>query len=108
MPSLWGSKTKDNGEETGEGRPESRPDSRSMREPTERDRLLPDNHRRPPHADGYLDPDDPAVSDRLPRTTTKTLMFVGIAIQPVDRPIPAISLHPLPRYYLPVVGAAPR
>lgn len=32
-------------------------------EPTERDRLLPaDPHRRPPHADGYLDPDDPAVS----------------------------------------------
>ncbi|KAF7195267.1 hypothetical protein HII31_03473 [Pseudocercospora fuligena] len=33
----------------------------SMREPTERDALLRDS-RRPPHADGYLDPDDPAVS----------------------------------------------
>ncbi|GAB7364142.1 hypothetical protein MBLNU230_g4693t1 [Neophaeotheca triangularis] len=31
------------------------------REATERDRLLPSNPR-PPHSDGYLDPDDPAVS----------------------------------------------
>ncbi|KAJ4345838.1 uncharacterized protein N0V89_011973 [Didymosphaeria variabile] len=31
------------------------------REPTERTRLL-DDGRRPPNADGYLDPDDPAVS----------------------------------------------
>ena len=29
------------------------------REPTERDRLLP------PRSDGYLDPDDPAVSEEL-------------------------------------------
>jgi hypothetical protein len=33
----------------------------NMREPMERDRLLADN-RRPPHPDGFLDPDDPAVS----------------------------------------------
>lgn len=65
MPSLWGSKNKDNGEDNDEARPESRPDSRSMREPTERDRLLPDNsNRRPPQADGYLDPDDPAVGQQ--------------------------------------------
>lgn len=29
---------------------------------SERDRLLPAHPRAPPHADGYLDPDDPAVS----------------------------------------------
>lgn len=42
----------------------------SRREPTERDRLLPEgnrpvsngSNRRPPNRDGYLDPDDPAVS----------------------------------------------
>lgn len=33
--------------------------SRSRREPTERDRLL--GAHPPPHSDGYLDPDDPAV-----------------------------------------------
>ena len=70
--SLWGSKKKDNAEHDAEEHDEqrdfdegsSRPrsgNSRSMREPTERDRLLPANPR-PPHADGYLDPDDPAVS----------------------------------------------
>lgn len=67
MPSLWGSKKDDNDEQeqNGEGvrrhSTDDRPDSRTMREPTERDRLLPANPR-PPHADGYLDPDDPAVS----------------------------------------------
>ncbi|KAF1975331.1 mitochondrial integral membrane protein-like protein [Bimuria novae-zelandiae CBS 107.79] len=39
--------------------PRSNYDSRP--EPTERTGLL-DDHRRPPNADGYLDPDDPAVS----------------------------------------------
>ncbi len=42
--------------------PRNSGDSGRRREPNERDRLLPDNHRRPPHSDGYLDPDDPAVS----------------------------------------------
>lgn len=65
MPSLWGS-NKPNGDDTHEEEQAeqrdfgSRPNS-SMREPTERDRLLPTNPR-PPHEDGYLDPDDPAVS----------------------------------------------
>jgi len=71
MPSLWGS-NKQNGDAEQHGQDEqrdfgggdnnssNRPAS-SMREPTERDRLLPASPR-PPHADGYLDPDDPAVS----------------------------------------------
>ncbi|CAK1364025.1 hypotheticalsprotein [Cercospora beticola] len=67
--SLWGTKQKkddDHPEQNGEStsRPHSRRDfdDSRMREPTERDRLLPADNRRPPHADGYLDPDDPAVS----------------------------------------------
>jgi hypothetical protein len=35
------------------------PRPRSRREPNERDRLLGAHN--PPHSDGYLDPDDPAV-----------------------------------------------
>lgn len=80
MSSLWGSKKTDdhtdntdeqNGGENGTGRPHTArqrdfdADESRMREPTERDRLLPDNNRRPPHSDGYLDPDDPAVR-RIP------------------------------------------
>ncbi|KAM3420132.1 hypothetical protein BST61_g3433 [Cercospora zeina] len=64
--SLWGTKQKkddDQPEHNGEGNSRRDfDDSSRMREPTERDRLLPADHRRPPHADGYLDPDDPAVS----------------------------------------------
>lgn len=41
-----------------EARPRS---SRSRREPNERDRLLGAHN--PPHSDGYLDPDDPAVRE---------------------------------------------
>jgi len=68
MVSMWGSK-KDDGNQNGSGtatprdsgdRPRSRP-SYEAREPDERARLLPSNPR-PPHSDGYLDPDDPAVS----------------------------------------------
>ena len=74
--SLWGTSKKkdfDDSEQQEEqqqqnGGERSRPHSSrrseehgSMREPTERDALLRDS-RRPPHADGYLDPDDPAVS----------------------------------------------
>ncbi len=66
MPTLWGNNNNDTNEANGEAAnmaPRDPEDSR--REPTERDRLLPDqqqnrnNHGR---SDGYLDPDDPAVS----------------------------------------------
>ncbi|KAL9101066.1 MAG: hypothetical protein Q9163_003640 [Psora crenata] len=58
MVSLWGSK---NGEDRPEGGAEERSREQSRREaggrePDERSRLLP------PRNDGYLDPDDPAVS----------------------------------------------
>ena len=64
MVSLWGSK---NGEEQGDGdgrastdgdngRQPSRHGDAGARNPDERTRLLP------PRSDGFLDPDDPAVS----------------------------------------------
>ena len=63
MVSLWGSKNDgDDHAEDGEATPTNGEDSRhSMRPsggraPDERTRLLP------PRGDGYLDPDDPAVS----------------------------------------------
>ena len=74
MSTLWGSKKDNDGEEhpqvNGEGgedsgllrssQDDSRPrSSRARREPNERDRLL--GAHAPPHSDGYLDPDDPAV-----------------------------------------------
>jgi hypothetical protein len=72
--SLWGTKKDNDGEDevlrvNGEGEAadaaprtsheDARP--RSRREPNERDRLLGAHHNNPPHSDGYLDPDDPAV-----------------------------------------------
>ena len=72
--SLWGTK-KDNDDEVehlhvnGDSEVDAAPrsshedarprSSRSRREPNERDRLLGAHN--PPHSDGYLDPDDPAV-----------------------------------------------
>ena len=62
---MWGSKknTDDGGDEPAQT--EDRPSSRRSYDPYdreeahERSRLL--DHPRPPHSDGYLDPDDPAV-----------------------------------------------
>ena len=67
--SLWGTAKKpDDNEQEGEGvvgqdddMPSSRTQPSRIREPDERDRLLPAQPR-PLHRDGYLDPDDPAVS----------------------------------------------
>lgn len=78
MPSLWGSKKNGNGGEHNESEDNMRDHmARTSQdgEPTERDRLLPDNRRsgssrRRPHSEGYLDPDDPAVS--IAHHTTST------------------------------------
>ncbi|OBW67017.1 MAG: putative HEAT repeat protein [Aureobasidium pullulans] len=72
MVSLWGSKNDDEQADDGSITPRGstedsrRPPSRRSyerreREADERTRLLPAQPR-PPHSDGYLDPDDPAVS----------------------------------------------
>ena len=72
MVSLWGSKKNDEEQEAGSTRGSNSrggsraPPSREEYEQREADadertRLLP-RQPRPPHADGYLDPDDPAVS----------------------------------------------
>ena len=59
MVSMWGSKSGEGREnEGGETQPEEQPSPARHSggpEPGERTRLLP------PHNDGYLDPDDPAV-----------------------------------------------
>lgn len=64
MVSLWGS-AKDDGNNQDHGVSASdtrnpRGEGQSSHEPDERTRLLPS--RRPPTGEGYLDPDDPAVS----------------------------------------------
>ena len=71
--SLWGTKKKNDDQEEHEDEGEQeqtngmapsrtpRSQNSRSREPTERDRLLAGN--RPPPNEGYLDPDDPAVSE---------------------------------------------
>ena len=62
MVSLWGSK---NGEEQGDGDGRASPDVDSSRQPSRHgDGRNPDERTRllPPRSDGFLDPDDPAVS----------------------------------------------
>lgn len=65
MVSLWG--TNKNGDEQAQethiehSNDMPRASEDEAREPTERDRLLPREQGRSRH-DGYLDPDDPAVS----------------------------------------------
>lgn len=60
MVSLWGSKNDDqqDADEPENGRTSHDTDGQ---EPTESTRLI-QQRPPPPHADGYLDPDDPAVS----------------------------------------------
>jgi pimeloyl-ACP methyl ester carboxylesterase len=82
MVSLWGSK---NGEERSEGdeAETSGDDSRQQprqsggREPDERTRLLPPRH------DGFLDPDDPAVSS-LPSSHAYTRLSVFQQVSPYN------------------------
>ena len=74
---MWGSKKHDDGDETqGDGASSSRPRSEDHREPTERTRLI--NH----NPQGYLDPDDPAVSPYNLWTVRflryLTVLFTGI------------------------------
>ena len=82
MVSLWGSKNGEEEEhENGDTQQESegsRPNTRQpdRRDPDERSRLLP------PRRDGYLDPDDPAVSCAPPFHCYQVLMLgqIGLAI----------------------------
>ncbi|KAL1585831.1 hypothetical protein WHR41_05079 [Cladosporium halotolerans] len=85
MGSLWGSKNhEEESQVNGDGddstlrvsHDDNRPrSSRSRREPTERDRLL--GAHPPPHSDGYLDPDDPAVSP-YNLWTVRALRFLSV------------------------------
>ena len=109
MVSLWGSK---NGEDQNEGedrasiegdnsrQPSRHGDGGRGRNPDERTRLLP------PRNDGYLDPDDPAVSTQtLASRHQANDSCPGLAIQPLDRQSSTLHLRPLPCHQLPLVGA---
>lgn len=109
MVSLWGSK---NGEEQGDGdgrastdgddgRQPPRHGDAGGRNPDERTRLLP------PRNDGFLDPDDPAVSTCSLCSALLLLinLFAGFALQSMDRPSLALHFRPLPDNQLPLVGA---
>lgn len=66
MVSMWGSKKDDQDDDPPRSFEDDRSSSRrelhnGTRDPDERTRLLPRNHS-PQRSDGYLDPDDPAVS----------------------------------------------
>lgn len=79
MVSLWGSKDgdeqhTDGGSTNEEDNNQQQP--RQSREANERTRLLP------PRNDGYLDPDDPAVSSH-PRTIGNLLISMPNIGQPV-------------------------
>ena len=72
MVSLWGSKKNDDEEEDRPGSPDTRgtssgppPARESHPGADERAPLLPREQRQRPRADGFLDPDDPAVSSLL-------------------------------------------
>nr|POE49500.1 uncharacterized protein c23c11.06c [Quercus suber] len=80
MSSLWGAKKNTNSSAAQDDEHENgdmaRHSEEHGRQPTERDRLLPD--RRPPPAEGYLDPDDPAVSP-YNLWTIRALRFFTVA-----------------------------
>ena len=120
--SLWGTKKDNDGEDehlhvNGESETDAAPrashddarprSSRSRREPNERDRLLGAHN--PPHSDGYLDPDDPAVWERMRDHVLPTISLInltGLPLQPLDCPRPSLPVRPVPRHHLRLVGAA--
>ena len=81
MVSLWGSKRgEDNAEEerepdTGDGRRDARHSGGA--EPDERTRLLP------PRNDGYLDPDDPAVSALMGQLDAESTLTTASRSHPI-------------------------
>ena len=65
---MWGSKNNGYDEGNNAASEDARISTRPQyehREPDEQLTLLP-SHPRPPNSDDYLDPDDPAVSQRYP------------------------------------------
>ena len=107
MVSLWGSKNGEEQQDAGEGEnhgDESRQSHRQSGgpEPDERTRLLP------PRNDGFLEPDDPAVSTRAalmlkPYLTNSS----GFTIQSLERQGASLFQRHFPCHQLPVVGLTP-
>ena len=80
MVSLWGSKNGEEHAEGGQGEHDGQESRQPQRhsggpEPDERTHLLP------PRNDGYLDPDDPAVSPVTASVPRKILIYCsGVAL----------------------------
>ncbi|KAK3110539.1 hypothetical protein LTR53_015055 [Teratosphaeriaceae sp. CCFEE 6253] len=89
MTTLWGSKKNDDEQENegvnGQSDDMAASQSRGSRsrDPTERDRLLPSNPRPPPNRDGYLDPDDPAVTP-YNLWTVRALRFLTVTFLSIN------------------------
>ena len=100
---LWGSKNDQ--QDNGDAAPSNEGDSRQSheQEPTERTRLL-QQRPPPPHNDGYLDPDDPAVGLNYRIVTLPTDEKPGLPVQPVDCPLPSIFHRFVPGHHVPLVG----
>ena len=108
MVSLWGSK---NGEERHDEDEDPRASSSgSDRQPrqseaNERTRLLPPQQ----HGDGYLSPDDPAVSYSKTATPSNCTVWLkvdqGVPVQSLECPSSEIFRSPLPHDHLLVVGS---
>lgn len=101
MGSLWGSKNNDEEERplSRDAEPSFRQEAAPPHEADERTRLLQQNR------DGYLSPDDPAVS--IHSFLCKVEGFstcAGLAVQSLECPISQIFHRPLLGYILPLVG----
>ena len=121
MASLWGSK-KDDDPEHSSARPHNGEHSAEHAEPraseaNERTRLL----QRPPPSQGYLSPDDPAVSSSSKfryslhsgRYSTCSALddsvltiLTGIPVQPLERTVLALLHRTIRHLNLPLVGPA--
>ncbi len=108
MVSLWGSKNggednNDDGAASTDGensRQPSRGGERRSHEANERTRLLP------PRNDGFLDPDDPAVSSAHSHIALLYIdKVLGVSLQPMERQSSSLLLDSLHHHNLPLVGA---
>ena len=109
MVSLWGSKDGAEDHANGDGttstdgedsrQPSRGGDRRRGSDPDERTRLLP------PRTDGYLDPDDPAVSISVPAYLQYTdCCLLGLSLQSLECPCPKILLGAVLHHQFLVVG----
>lgn len=129
MVALWGSKKSDDQNGSGSATPHESEEGRSgsasrrdydRRDPDERTRLLQSRPAPPPRPDGYLDPDDPAVS-QISRASSSwswscscscscsiLTWLSGITVQPMVRSLPPLPDPTLSRHQLHLVDHTAR